>query len=200
MVEHASLVEQQWKTEALAVRLSDAKRHLAVMHDDRDADIELLIRAATEYLQFGSGRQWLLAGYTLKLPCFPDEISLPWPPLQEVELIQYYDTDGTLTNLAVDQYQVCQSDEIRSIIAPAPDVNWPATQHNRLEAVQVHFTSGYGDTAELMPPTFTIAAKLLIRHWYDNPSAVVTGTISTEVSLSLKSLLNGFHTGHYAHV
>lgn len=196
----ARAVEKQWQSESLPLRLSDAKRHLAVSHDDRDSEIETLIRAAAEFLQFGSGRQWLTAGYILKLPCFPDEIDLPWVPLQEVELIRYVDADGAETNLAADQYQVMQSDEVRSVICVAPNCTWPTTQYGKLEAVKVHYVAGYGDTPEDMPAQFLVACKLLMRHWYDNPSAVVTGTISTEVQFSLKTLMQGFDTGYYAHV
>ncbi len=200
MPELASAIEQQWRTESLALKLTDAKRHLAVMHDDRDADIEVLIQAATEFLSHGTGRQWLAAGYILKIAGFPEQISLPWVPLQEVELIRYVDADGNETNLAADQYQVLQSDEVRSVIQPAPNVTWPATQHNKLEAVKVHYVAGYGDEPEQMPAQFAVACKLLIRHWFDNPAGVLTGTISKQVEYSLKSLIQGFHTGHYAHV
>ena len=44
------------------------------------------------------------------------------------------------------------------------------------------------------------AIKLLIRHWYDNPSAVIVGSISKEVEFAADALIRSLGTGFYADV
>lgn len=71
------------------------------------------------------------------------EIYLPFPPLQTVEGIKYYDaTTQALTTLDPSQYIVDTISE-PARITPAYGVTWPATL-NRINAVEVNFTCGYG--------------------------------------------------------
>ena len=76
------------------------------------------------------------------------EIILPYPPLQTVESIQYYDqTTELLTLLDPSQYIVDTVTEPARIV-PAYGVTWPATL-NRINAVQIAFTCGYGSAANV---------------------------------------------------
>ena len=70
------------------------------------------------------------------------EIYLPNPPLKTVDSVKYYDTAGVLQTLDPATYLVDAISE-PARITPAPSTSWPATQ-NRMNAVQITFTCGYG--------------------------------------------------------
>jgi hypothetical protein len=91
-------------------------------------------------------------GYTIRFR--GGKIELPFPPLQSVDYIKYYDVTGTLQTLDPSLYTVDPASE-PGVITPAPDQFWPNTQ-NVMNAVRIGFTAGYGD------PT-TVPAGL--KHW-----------------------------------
>jgi uncharacterized phiE125 gp8 family phage protein len=70
------------------------------------------------------------------------KIDLPFPPLQSVDTVKYTDIAGTVQTLAPNLYVVDPISE-PGCITPAPDTYWPDTQ-NRVNAVQISFTTGYG--------------------------------------------------------
>lgn len=74
-------------------------------------------------------------------------IDLPFPPLQFVDSIKYYDTLGTLQTLNAAAYLVDAISE-PGCITPAPSMSWPDTQQ-RVNAVQIRFTAGYGNAADV---------------------------------------------------
>ena len=82
------------------------------------------------------------------------EISLPLPPLQTIDSVKYYDTDGNLQTYASANYLVDTVSEPARLV-PAYGTTWPSTQ-NRINAVEVAFTCGYG------LPT---AVPQGIKHW-----------------------------------
>lgn len=76
------------------------------------------------------------------------EIYLPFPPLQTVDSIKYYDSvTQALTTLDPSQYIVDNVSE-PARITPAYGVTWPSTL-NRINAVQVTFTCGYGAASDV---------------------------------------------------
>lgn len=187
-------------SESLPVSLAQVKRHLGVAYSERDRDIEQMIRAAANYLGKLCKRTWLTTDYLLTLEEFTQTIEIPSPPLQLLTSIQYYSSAGVLTQLTSSSWQVLSGDGLPAIVKPAPNTTWPGTEYDRWNAVQIRFRAGYGDTADYLPPEFSQAALLMLRHWYDNPSAVITGTISKELELSFRSLARSLGTGHYADV
>lgn len=187
-------------SDVLPVALATAKRHLGVTVDERDHEIETSIKAASGYLGTRTGRAWITTGYRLVLEEFPEGIVLPRPPLIGVDVVQYYDTDSVLQTMDRDDWQVIIGGNLPATLRPAPGICWPTAEIDREDAVQIRYRAGYGETPEDMPAEFTQACLLLIRHWYDNPSAVITGSISKEVELSVASLVRSLGTGFYANV
>lgn len=179
--------------------LAEAKRHLGVTSDERDMDIESLVEAATNYIARRCGRTFGTTLYRLSLDedhvqdGSYTEIVLPYPPVQSVALIEYEDANGTTTELS--DYQFLSTDE-RAWILPAPGERWPAVQDENATAFRIEYLAGYTET----PAEAKHAVRVLIRHWYDNASAVITGTISKEIELSLASLCRSLGTGWYADV
>jgi uncharacterized phiE125 gp8 family phage protein len=182
----------------LAVDLAEAKRHLGVTSNDRDVDIESLIKAATNYLQRRTGRTFFITQYRLNLSDLhvPSgdfcPIYLRLPPVQSVELVEY-DYNGNTVEIS--NTQLAKNDE-HAYLLPAANERWPAVESETWNALRVEYTAGF----TTVPPEAKHAIKLLIRHWYDNASAVLTGSISKEIELGLASLVRSLSTGFYANV
>jgi hypothetical protein len=93
------------------------------------------------------------------------EIFLPWPPLRSVDSIKYIDQYGVQQTLTTDQYLVDSVTEPPRV-TPAFSVSWPATQ-NRMNAVEVAFTCGYGAASDV-PAGIKQWMLLLIGTLYEN--------------------------------
>lgn len=187
------------KPKALSVGLNDVKRHLGVTSDERDLDIEALIAAAVAYIARRTGRTFGTTLYRLTLSYDElvhgsfDKIVLAYPPVQAIALIEYEDEVGQTVELT--DYQLVANDDMAYVL-PAAGARWPALQDENATAFRIEYMAGYTS----LPDEAVLAVKLLVRHWYDNASAVVTGTISKEIELSLGSLCRSMGTGWYADV
>lgn len=89
------------------------------------------------------------------------EISVPYPPLQSVDAITYYDATGALQTLDPAQYLIDDVQEPARIV-PAPGVTWPSTQR-RINAVTVLFTCGYGEADDVESEAPGIIQWILLR-------------------------------------
>jgi len=98
------------------------------------------------------------------------EIFIPRAPLQSVQSIKYYDPSGVLQTLDPAAYIVDTLSEPARIV-PAVDTAWPATQ-NRINAVEVRFTAGYGDTSASVPEGIRQWIALMARTCYENREMV----------------------------
>ncbi len=158
------------------VSLAEAKAHLNVDTSAADNYIEMLIRAATTYLD---GRDGILGRalrpqtWRLELPIFPITICLPLPPTISVDQIDYLDTSGTLTVLDPSAYTVLDGGSRGAKIVQAAGYTWPAT-YDAGNAAGVVFTAGYVSTSspenEAVPDALRLAILMLLSSWYDKPA------------------------------
>jgi hypothetical protein len=105
------------------------------------------------------------------------EITIPLPPLQTIDSIRYYDPVGLLQTLDPSLYLVDNISE-PARVTPAPGAVWPSTQ-NRANAVEVQFTTGYGDLGESIPRGIRAWMLMRIGDLYENREAVVMGVRGT---------------------
>lgn len=186
---------------ATPVSLGDARRHLGLTGQEHDRDVERLLIAAGNLLEKRTGRALLNTVYRLTLPGFPSSscgIELPRPPLVSIDAFTYFDEDNAEQSLDASDYQRDDRDEVPTWLYPAVNETWPATISGRVDAVKIEYTAGYGETPEDLPPEAVQFCLLIARHWFDNPSAVTTGTITKEVELAADSLARSLGTGFYA--
>lgn len=120
-------------------------------------------------------------------------IDIPLPPLQSVESVQYYDFAGTLQTVDPSTYNVSMGTPGR--IQPAYSKVWPISRPT-IDAVQITFTSGYGD-ATAVPENVKVAILMLVAHWYENREAVSAVSMVT-VPLAVDALLSPSDPGIYA--
>jgi uncharacterized phiE125 gp8 family phage protein len=174
--------------------LAETKLHLRVDADTEDTLITSLIKAATQTLDGRDGwlgRALITQTWLMRLPGFPTAgIRLPFPPLQTVESVKYYDAGGTLQTVAAATYQVVKG-ETRGRIVLADAAVWPTTV-TREDAVVIEFTAGYGANETDVPEPIRAALKLLVGHWYDAREAVAYATNPQEMPLGVAALLSTY--------
>lgn len=176
------------------ISLEEAKKHLRIMPDETDEDdlIASLIAASRETTENLTGRALITRSLILALDAWPPEkeIRLPEPPVQSVTAIRYIDCTGVEQTLTPDYYILDTFAEPARIL-PAFGMAWPVTR-NQVNAVQIEYKAGYGDTAGKIPKSLLSAMKLLIGTLYEFRETVVSGTIITEVPGAVKSLINPY--------
>jgi uncharacterized phiE125 gp8 family phage protein len=74
----------------------------------------------------------------------------------------------------------------------APGTVWPSSWAAD-GSVTVTFEAGHGDVSVEAPGLVT-AVLMLIRHWYDNRGPVVTGTIASDVPMTVTALCAAYRT------
>lgn len=140
------------------IALADAKAQCLIDTDITELDDWLTtfaIPAARARCEIATWRQLLTRTWDLLLPGFPRAhvIELPLAPLQTVVSVTYYDASDSQQTLAVSEYQVvAPAGErcARGWIELKATKSWPST-YDRLDAVRVRFTAGYGTTAAAVP-------------------------------------------------
>lgn len=173
------------------VTLTEAKNHLRVDLTDDDSLISALIVAAREHAEAITRRAFITQTLKLSLDAFPANngpIYVPMPPLQSVNSLKYFDTDGVEQTLNEGTDYLVDNESEPGRITPAPDTGWPATQ-NRPNAVSVEFVAGFGDASKV-PQGIKQAILLMVGHWYENREAVtMQGNNAGELPMAVDSLL-----------
>lgn len=173
----------------LPVTLSETKIHLRVDTNDEDTLISSLIGAATLQAVAFTKMQLVTATYEWTQDCFTDEIILPYPLLQAVTSVQYYDNTNTLVTLVTTVYELDNRSQPGRICL-AEGESWPDT-FTRKNAVIVTYTAGFG-AANDVPDDIKAAILLIVGHLYENKQDVITGTIVSEVPLASRYILQPY--------
>ena len=180
--------------------LTETKLHLRVDIDEDDNYILGLIAAAREWVESYLDRSLIYTQWTLRMDAFPAEIELPRPPMattgtHTATTITYtMETQATAT-LASTEYRVDRH-STPGVMRKTYSGSWPAHLSDE-NAVTVTWWAGYGEDGTKVPRTIRNAMLLLIGHWYENRSAVLTGSISKEFEFSVKALLDSVSWGQY---
>jgi uncharacterized phiE125 gp8 family phage protein len=180
------------------ISLAEAKGWLNIEADVtiHDAVLRLLIKAMREMAENLTFRAFISRQLRLTLADWPYDreygvrIELPSAPLLSVESLKYRDTDGVLTTLATDQYDVYEEYE-PGLIVPAYLVAWP-TIRRQPDAVQVSFTAGYApgspsdeaSNQEVMPGALRLWMQTRLATLFENRETIVIGGIMTELPRS----------------
>lgn len=170
------------------VSLEEARRQCFVTETDEDPTIVRNMKAARDYAEKETWRAITPGTFIAFADEFPDEIELPYPPLISIDKIEYKATNGTLTVLDPSEYEV---DELSEPARIRPVNQWPTTKDGVYNAVQVTYSAGYAESKT--PEGIRHAILMMIKHFYDNPEAVIAsgGSIDVvEVPKGAQDLLN----------
>lgn len=189
---HEHILKRTVKPAISPVTLAESKADLRVQHAAEDALIESLIAAATDAMDVPNGavnKALITQTWTLSVR-HPDRlwrVYLPITPVQSITSITYYDTDNVQQSLVVDDFHL-YGDEDWAYIVPKENKEWPSV-YKRLDAITVTFVAGFGSATNDVPESIRQAIRLTVAHWYEHRTAVVTGTITAEVPLSVQMLI-----------
>lgn len=185
-------LQQMTSPTALQVSLNALKDHLRIEREDatQDDDLRELLSAAVAYLQDVCHIQLINTQYKAYWDRFPscgERLRVPLWPVVTIDSLTYYDTDGV--SQTISDYQ---SDLVSApaTLRPAIYEVWPDTQCEKVNAVTLTFTAGYGTAATSIPPMVRHAIKLLVAHWYRNRESVLIGAISKPIEFALESLIS----------
>lgn len=123
-------------------------------------------------------------------------IDIPMQPLQSITNVKYYDQQGVLQTFPSASYVVSTGTTGR--IQPAYTQVWPVAQP-RIDAVQITFVAGYGDTAAAVSETTKTAMKMLVAGLYENREHITdVGNNFGVVPMAVDALLSADDPGIYA--
>ena len=182
--------------------VAEAKLHLRVDTTEDDTYIGTLITAAREWVENYLDRTLITTQLILRAAEFPtEELELPRPPMvasgtATAVVITYTLADTTTATLSTALYRVDRTTTPGNV-APIINGTWPSDVIEDANAVAVTYWAGYGPTSASVPATIRHACLMLIGHWYERRSAVLTGTISKAIEFAVESLLASNNWGQY---
>ena len=186
------------------VTVAEAKNHLRVDTTEDDGYISTLITAAREWCEQYLDRTLVHTQWAMRLHRFPTDsqypIELPRPPVvasgtATAVSITYTAESGGTAMLSTAQYRV-QRLETPGRVTTIYGGTWPAAMEDN-DAVIVRWWAGYGDSGSSVPAGIRHAMLMLVGHWYEQRSSVLTGSISKEVEFGVKTLLDAQRWGSY---
>ena len=111
-------------------------------------------------------------------------------PVSSITHIKYYDSNDSLQTLASANYILDDASK-PARIGLAVDATLP-TLADRINAVEVKYTVGYGTASTDVPEAIRQAVLITIGNFYENRQSVITGRTATELPLSSQYLLNQY--------
>lgn len=176
---------------AALISLADIKAHCRVDHDDDDAYLTALVATAQSMLDGPDGmvgRALVTQTWRLRTSRLTGKqrLMLPVNPVIGITSIKFYDAaDVEQTVSDVPGYFRLVANLERAFVEPRE--TWLA-MFDRPDAVEVVFTAGFGDVADV-PPNLIHAAKMMVSHWYENREAVSERAM-VPVPLAAETLVN----------
>lgn len=160
------------------VPTTDMRNHLRIDHTEDDDYIDAVVRAAVLRAESYLNRKLITQTWTATWPDFDYAtdasgviIPLPFPPLQSVSSITYYDTNNSQQTYSSANYRTVTSRKEMGFIELDQSSSWPSL-YARADAVTVTFICGYGGTASSVPEDIIHAIKLIAASFYENRESV----------------------------
>lgn len=177
------------------VTLTQAQAQCQVEHSEDDALIGDKVTAAREAIENETSRALITQTWDVYPPCFPcGDIALPLGNLQSIGTFEWTDTAGATSSWTVSGSNLLSGSTVMAhidtvsepaLIRLAYGQVWPTATLKTINPIHIRLTCGYG-LAAAVPGPIKAAILLLVRHWYDNRSAVNVGNSMTAVSDEVK--------------
>lgn len=153
------------------VTTAAAKTHARITSSVDDSYIDLLIASAARRVQDYTRRALLDATWNMHLDVFPKVIVIPFPPIDSVVHLKYYNSSGVLTTMASGTDFQLDDKDSPARIYPGASNPWPATELEKVNAVEIQFIAGYGTAADI-PALLVHCIKELVTEWYERRAPV----------------------------
>lgn len=150
------------------VSLADVKEHLKLDPSDTSQDdyLTFLIEAVTEYAQEYMKRILINTKFRTYRDIFEDYIKLRRSKLQTLDLFEYM-VDDSYTTVSSDLYYTTDETGFSKIVLKT-DEEYPTDIDDRMQAIKIEFTAGYGATAANIPRKIRLAILQHIASVYEN--------------------------------
>lgn len=178
------------------VTKAEAKAQLDVSYTNKDTQIDMLIAAATAHLDGWTGilgRCLCEQTWRQDFDRFNRCLRIPLAPVIDIDSVKYDDEDGVEQTVAEENYELL-NDDIGPYVKFADTYSFPAISDQR-PAVRVTYLAGYPNEGTSPNQTSTVPADikhailLMVRHWFDNPSAVNVGAPAMAMPMGVDALL-----------
>ena len=169
---------------------AQAKAHLKVDVSDDDTIIDNLVLAATQSCEIFTNQYFIDTVVTQYSDTWSDIYQLYKSPVDSITHIKYYDSDDSLQTLSSSNY-ILDGASKPARIGIAVDGELPNLS-DRINAVEVKYTVGYGTASTDVPEGIRQAVLLTIGNFYQNRESVITGRTATELPLSSQYLLEQY--------
>lgn len=171
--------------------LSEALLHLRLDEAYAGASlVQTYLEAAQGWVEEAISRRFGPQTWRLSLDRWPSgrTITLPFPPLIQVQSVRYYDTAGVDQLLAASLYTVDVAGFAGRVVL-IDGALWPNLQR-RPAAVRVEFQCGY--SAGRVPGALKSAMLLLLGHLYENREQSISGTIINDIPMGVEALIGPY--------
>lgn len=178
----------------LPVTRTLVKAQLDIAHTEKDTLIDGLIAAAVSYLDGWTGilgrcleeQTWRQDDDTF-WRCFP----LPLAPVISITSVKYDDAAGVEQTVDSASYELLTKDDGCSFVRMVDAFAIPSLHAETGPRVRVAYKAGWAQSggASTVPDAIKQAMFLLIRHWFDNPTAVIVGTSAQVMPMAVDALL-----------
>lgn len=181
------------------ITLTEAKAWLDISYTDKDTVISGLIAAATAHLDGWAGilgRCLVEQTWRQDFDRFARCLRLPLAPAISITSVKYDDESGVEQTISSDYYELL-TDDLGPYVKFVDTYSF-AGLHDERPAVRVTYKAGYPNSGtdpnftSTVPDDIKHAMALLVRHWFDNPSAVVVGVPAQRVPMSVDALLSKY--------
>lgn len=163
---------------------------------DEDGYIKLLIDAAVDVIESRTSKALITRTARMFLDSWPEDgcIFLPVSPVSAVSALNYYDATTEVSTVGTAFFQQdIEDQDLPARLVPLPETVLPILQ-DKLNAVSIDFTAGYGDSPNDIPPRMRQCILFLVAHWYSQREPVISGTavLANKVPFTFETTLNSF--------
>lgn len=172
------------------VSRTEVKAQLDISYTDKDALIDGLIAAAVSYLDGWTGilgRALMSQTWRQDFEDFCRDLPLPLFPVASITSVKYDDVDGVEQTISNTNYTLLTND-CGSYVHFKDAFSLPSVQSESGPRVRVAYVAGYADAANV-PAAIKQAMFLMIRQWFDNPSAAIVGATVEKMPHAVDALL-----------
>lgn len=171
---------------------TEAKAWLDVSYTNKDTVIDGLIAAATSHLDGWSGilgRCLCEQTWRQDFDRFARCLRIPLAPVISITSVKYDDESGDEQTIDSADYELL-NDDLGPYVKFLDTYAFPAI-HDERPAVRVAYLAGYPTVTGAWsgPDDIKHAIALLVRNWFDNPSAVNVGNIVNVMPLGFDALI-----------
>jgi uncharacterized phiE125 gp8 family phage protein len=159
------------------VSLEEAKVHLNVTGSAKDEYITSLIVAARTAIERYLNRALITQEWKVFYDCWKEEMETPFPPLQSIETVKYYDMDGDIQTLDEEDFYWVVNTREPGMVKRKYNASYPNHQDGRPDVIEIAFTAGFGDEAEDVPEPIRLGIKLMLTDYYEHRGGVVIGQV-----------------------